>query len=133
MDSVEEIEAHVTSASFPTDIQTLDCAHPKHFLMASSAVQIVFYLKYIPHSFSFPEPSIIHVVLLNRTMRILFALSSFCLLLPIVDYIYFYSTKIAEYQIDDSGICSHYPIYQVPCGEEVSDFTSLSLGSLTIV
>lgn len=70
----------------------------------------------------FSEPSIIHVIFLNRTLRILFALGIFCLLLPIVDYFYFYSTEITEYQIDDSGICSHYPIYQIPCGAEVSDF-----------
>lgn len=68
------------------------------------------------------EPSIIHVILLNRTLRILVALGIFCTLLPIVDYFYFYSTEITEYQVDDSGICSHYPIYQIPCGVEVSDF-----------
>lgn len=69
-----------------------------------------------------PEPSIIHVILLNRTLRILGALGIFCMLLPIVGYFYFYSTEITEYRIDDSGICSHYPIYQIPCGVEVSDF-----------
>lgn len=72
------------------------------------------------------EPSIINVIFLNRTLRILFALVVFCLLLPIVDYFYFYSNEITEYQIDDSGICSHYPIYQIPCGGEVSGFYELS-------
>jgi hypothetical protein len=76
---------------------------------------------------SLPEPSIIHVILLNRTVRILSALGVFCMLLPIVDYFYFYSTEITEYRIDDSGICSHYPIYQIPCGGEVSDFWRSSL------
>lgn len=70
----------------------------------------------------FLEQSIIHVILLNRTLRILCALGIFCTLLPLVDYFYFYSTDITEYQIDDSGICSHYPIYQIPCGGEVSAF-----------
>lgn len=70
----------------------------------------------------FLEPSIIHVIFLNRTVRIVFALGIFCMLLPIVDYFYFYSNEITEYQVDDSGICSHYPIYQIPCGSEVSDF-----------
>jgi hypothetical protein len=66
------------------------------------------------------EPSIIHVILLNRTLRILLSLGIFCVLVPLVDYFYFYSSEIAEYEIDDSGICSHYPIYQIPCGSEVS-------------
>jgi hypothetical protein len=65
---------------------------------------------------SLSEPSIIHVVLLNRTLRILCALTVFCMLIPTLDYFYFYSTEMAAYEIDDSGICSHYPIYQVPCG-----------------
>jgi hypothetical protein len=68
----------------------------------------------------FLEPSIIHVILLNRTLRILLVLAIFCILIPLVDYFYFYSSETAEYQIDDSGICSHYPIYQIPCGSEVS-------------
>lgn len=73
--------------------------------------------------FSFlPEPSIIHVILLNRTLRILCLLGIFCTLIPIADYFYFYSSQIVEHQTDDSGtsICSHYPIYQIPCGVEVS-------------
>jgi len=48
-------------------------------------------------------------------------LGIFCILLPIVDYFYFYNSEITEYEIvDGSGICSHYPIYQIPCGGEVS-------------
>lgn len=92
------------------------------FVCSSNCVSLKIYLSQL---FLFSEPSIIHVVLLNRTVRILFALGIFCTLLPIVDYFYFYSTEIAEYHIDDSGICSHYPIYQIPCGGEVSDFTFL--------
>lgn len=71
---------------------------------------------------SFPEPSIIHVILLNRTLRILCLLGIFCTLIPVADYFYFYSSQIVEQQTDDSGtsICSHYPIYQIPCGVEVS-------------
>jgi hypothetical protein len=68
----------------------------------------------------FLEPSIIHVILLNRTLRILCSLGIFCALIPLADYFYFYSTQIVEHQTDDSGICSHYPIYQIPCGVEVS-------------
>jgi hypothetical protein len=78
----------------------------------------------------FSEPSIIHVIFLNRTLRILCALGVFCTLLPIVDYFYFYSTEITEYKIDDSGICSHYPIYQIPCGKEVSECSLLCIFSL---
>lgn len=72
--------------------------------------------------FFLPEPSIIHVILLNRTLRILCLLGIFCTLIPIADYFYFYSSQIVEHQTDDSGtsICSHYPIYQIPCGVEVS-------------
>lgn len=72
--------------------------------------------------FILPGPSIIHVILLNRTLRILCLLGIFCTLIPIADYFYFYSSQIVEHQTDDSGssICSHYPIYQIPCGVEVS-------------
>ncbi|KAG5669981.1 hypothetical protein PVAND_000270 [Polypedilum vanderplanki] len=64
------------------------------------------------------KPSIIHVIFLNRTLRILCALGVFSMLIPILDYFYFYSTEADEYKIDDSGICSHYPIYQISCGSE---------------
>ena len=64
----------------------------------------------------FAEPSIIHIILLNRTFRILLALGIFCMLVPLLDYLYFYYTDVAEYKIDDSGICSHPYIYQIPCG-----------------
>lgn len=66
----------------------------------------------------FAEPSIIHIILLNRTFRILLALGIFCMLVPLLDYLYFYYTDVAGYKIDDSGICSHPYIYQIPCGND---------------
>ncbi|CAG9807384.1 unnamed protein product [Chironomus riparius] len=71
---------------------------------------------HIPRNMS--KPSIIHIILLNRTFRILLALGIFCMLVPLLDYLYFYYTDVAEFKIDDSGICSHPYSYQIPCGND---------------
>ncbi|CAO1425198.1 unnamed protein product [Diamesa serratosioi] len=63
-------------------------------------------------------PSFIHIIFLNRTLRILTVLGIFCILLPIFDYSYFYSDELVEQQMDELGICSHNPMYQISCGDK---------------
>lgn len=60
----------------------------------------------------------IHVIFLNRTLRILTVLGICCILIPVFDYSYFYSDELIALQRDDLGICSHYPMYQISCGSK---------------
>lgn len=45
-------------------------------------------------------------------------LAIFCILLPVFDYSYFYSTELIEQQKDELGTCSHNPMYQISCGHK---------------
>lgn len=65
------------------------------------------------------KPALIHVILLNRTLRILIVMFiSVCVIPPLI-YHFFYAQKIFALQENRVlGTCGHQPIYHVPCGQE---------------
>lgn len=76
-----------------------------------------FFSKYIQSLF-FPEPSFIHVILLNRPLRVVIVMFLAMIVIPPLVYVFFFSKEAlpAGDTTLTIGTCAHSPIFQVPCG-----------------
>lgn len=69
------------------------------------------------------RPDLIHIILLNRTLRIIIVMVISAILLPIAFYLIYFSREITEgIRKVEFGSCSHPALYHVPCGYEVKEF-----------
>lgn len=67
---------------------------------------------------NFPEPSFIHVICLNRPLRVVIVMFIAILIIPPLVYVFFFSKEILPQGdvTDLIGTCAHNPIFQVSCG-----------------
>ncbi|XP_058058834.1 lysosomal alpha-glucosidase-like [Anopheles bellator] len=69
------------------------------------------------------RPAFIHVLLLNKTIRLFVVLAVASVIVPVFAYLFFFSKEIGHGgQRDIIGTCGHPSLYHVPCGS-----TNLSL------
>lgn len=90
------------------------------FLRLKHSQETVYLIKHLCKFIS--GPAIIHVILLNRTFRVILLTAAIGVCLPTIFYMTFYSREfLLASHMTQYGTCGYYDVYHLPCGVEVSE------------